>query len=106
MSVNQITIYASAHSKQKLRPTRIREKNMCDKVKVTFTWIMGLPLDEPQEKSVVTKEVELLYDEYIALLTGGIEAQKAYILGNYESLSPDTYVNKVRMTTNGFIDKN
>ena len=79
---------------------------MCDKVKVTFTWIMGLPLDEPQEKSVVTKEVELLYDEYIALLTGGIEAQKAYILGNYESLSPDTYVNKVRMTTNGFIDKN
>ena len=28
MSVNQITIYASAHSKQKLRPTRIREKVM------------------------------------------------------------------------------
>ena len=78
---------------------------MCDKVKVTFTLILGLPLDEPQEKSVITKEVELWYDEYIALLTGGIEAQKAYILGNYESVSPDTCVNKVRMTTNGFIDK-
>ena len=31
MPVNQITIYASAHSKQKLRPTRIREKSMNEK---------------------------------------------------------------------------
>ena len=85
-------------------PDTYQGKNMYEKVKVTFTWIFGLPLDEPKENPVV-KEVELLYDEYIALLTGGLEAQKAYILGNYESLSPETYVNKVRMTTNGFIDK-
>lgn len=37
MSVNQITIYASAHSKQKLRPTRIREKSMFT-INVKFYW--------------------------------------------------------------------
>lgn len=77
---------------------------MYNKVKVTFTWISGSALDAPEEKSVVTKDVELLYDEYIALLSGGIEAQKAYILGNYEFLSPETCVNKVRMTTKDFIN--
>lgn len=76
---------------------------MCKEVKVTFTWLSGSLSDGKENPaSRVSKTDKILYDEYIALLSGGLDAQKAYILGKYDSLSPDSDVNRVRMILNEF----